>query len=406
MRLLLWLRLPTLMALWWTRLARGSSRFPRTSSPKSILVVRLDALGDLVLTTPVFRALKRSYPSARLTVVAQSAYASILASNPYIDELLFVRAARNKLLPKILRNLVGVCRLYRTELRSRSFDLAISPRWDTDEHHATLLCLLARAAIRVGYAEKTSAGKRSYNRSFDRAFDICLGPGPLQHEMLRNLAVVAAVGGQVRDDSLDVHLTDEDRRIAQMQLAGSPPGSLRVALGIGAQSPGRRWPLERYAACVRELAKDFRLQVVITCAPSEHEDALSLATMIKSPGVISDAPNIRETCAALEQCDAYLGNDTGAAHLAAAMGCATVVVSRHPVSGDPAHPNSPARFAPYCEFARVLQPEHGLQDCHQRCTHEQPHCIERICVPEVVAAVKDVLAMKRLSDVVVEASRG
>ena len=79
MRLLLWVFLPTRLAIWWSHFARKQ----RAPSPerRSFVVFRLDALGDLVLTTPLFRELKRSNPRARITAVAQEAYKSILATN-------------------------------------------------------------------------------------------------------------------------------------------------------------------------------------------------------------------------------------------------------------------------------------------------------------------------------------
>jgi heptosyltransferase-2 len=110
------------------------------------------------------------------------------------------------------------------------------------------------------------------------------------------------------------------------------------------------------------------------------------------PATISDSAAIRETCALLERCDLFIGNDTGAAHLAAAMKCPAIVISRHPRDGDSAHPNSPARFAPWGVPGCVLQPEHGLDACDTRC-HEinRPHCIMQISVPQMVAAAAGLL---------------
>jgi heptosyltransferase-2 len=277
------------------------------------------------------------------------------------------------------------------KLRKRQFDIAISPRWDTDEHLATLLCLLAHARQRVGYSEQVSKGKRCYNRGFDRAFDISLEPGPAQHEVESNLAVIEALGGTVHENQLEMHLGLEDRESAGQALRDVPEDCTLIALGIGAQSPGRRWPIERYAAVIRELAMQYSLFAVITCAPSEHPDAARLARMLPSSALISDGPNIRETCALLSRCNLFIGNDTGAAHLAAAMDCPTVVISRHPMSGDPAHPNSPERFAPWCASSRVLQPERGLGGCTVRCRHVEPHCIKQVTVADVVLAVKTML---------------
>jgi hypothetical protein len=74
------------------------------------------------------------------------------------------------------------------------------------------------------------------------------------------------------------------------------------------------------------------------------------------------------------------------------MKCSTIVISRHPKGGDPLHPNSPARFSPWGVAKRVLQPEHGLDDCDARCREiSRPHCILQIAVQDVVAAAEVLL---------------
>ena len=390
MRLLLWVWLPTRLLIWWRGLAR-KQRSPIPPESESIIIFRLDALGDLVLTTPLFRELKRSLPHSHVTAVVQSAYASVVETNPHVNEVLTLPQVRSRWLPAHTRRLLSALFFYWCKLRKRRFDVAISSRWDTDEELATFLCLLTNTGVRLGYSEHASCGKRRYNRGFDRAFDICLDPGPLRHEVERNLAIAEAVGGTVREKQLEVRLTPEDQEYADRVLQDVPEHCILIGLGIGAQSPGRRWPIERYAAVIRELAMQYSVGVVITCAPSEHADAVSLADILPCSALISDSPDIRETCALLAHCDLFTGNDSGAAHLAAAMRCPTIVISRHPKAGDPTHPNSPARFSPWCESAHVLQPERGLDGCVERCTHLEPHCIEQVTVADVVLAAKTML---------------
>lgn len=389
--LLLWVLLPTRMAIWWTRLTRRG-RTAGPTAPDSFIVFRLDALGDLVLTTPLYRELRRGYPDARITAVVQQAHRSILETNPYVDELLSLPALGRTRALKHARYLVAVLKFYWRELRGRRFDVAICPRWDSDEHLATLLCTLTGAELRVGYSERTSAGKRLFNRGFDRAFDICLDAGPVRHEVERNLATLEALGVDADDTATEIILRREEREHASRVLQGAPPDCILVALGIGAQSCGRRWPLERYAAVIQELSEELPVYTVITCAPSEHELAAQLANAVPAASTISDGAAIRETCALLERCDLFIGNDTGAAHLAAAMACPSIVISRHPLGGDPGHPNSPARFAPWGVPSRVLRPDHGLDDCDTRCRAiDQPHCILQVSVPDVVMAAKSLL---------------
>lgn len=390
MKLLFCVLLPTRLAIWWTRLTCGKNRHASTAR-HSFILFRLDALGDLVLTTPLFRELKRAYPKAHITAVVQQAYRSILESNPQVDELLSIPSVRNPAL-KHVRYLLTTLKFYWRELRGRRFDVAICPRWDTDEHLATLLCTLTTAELRIGYSERTSAGKQRFNKGFDRAFDICLDPGPLRHEVERNVGIVETLGGNVKDSATEIVLTAEDREYANRILHNVPADSVLVALGIGAQSPGRRWPLERYSAVIDELSKQVPVHTIIACAPSEHEQATRLAHALSTGSSISDSAAIRETCALLDRCDVFIGNDTGAAHLAAAMTCPTIVISRHPTHGDPEHPNSPVRFAPWGVPANVLEPERGLGGCDTRCREiGRPHCILEVSVPDVVSAAKALL---------------
>jgi len=91
----------------------------------------------------------------------------------------------------------------------------------------------------------------------------------------------------------------------------------------------------------------------------------------------------------------FVGNDTGTAHLAAAMNCPTVVVSRHPANGDPTHPNSPARFAPRGARFRVLQPQTGKGECLASCREPGTHCILQITVEKVLDAAMELLPRER-----------
>jgi ADP-heptose:LPS heptosyltransferase len=281
--------------------------------------------------------------------------------------------------------------LYRSHLRGRCFDFALVPRWDSDEHLATFLCVLTNAVRRVGYTSKTSLAKSRINCGFDSAFDICLPAGSLRHEVVRNLAIVEALGGKVSDSRLEVRLTDRDRRKAGQLLARSRPSIRLIAIGIGARSPGRRWPLERYAEVLTRLRTEQTVLPVVVCSLEERHEAERLTNLLNGKGIIVSGAPLRQTCAVLEQCALFVGNDSGCAHLAAAMNCPTIVVSRHPRNGDPGHNNSPLRFAPHGNCVRVLQPLTGRDDCKDCCRHVEPHCIEEVSADEVFATARELL---------------
>ena len=396
-------RLPTLLALWWRRYVGRTTILRSTpervlphavhsrKEPLSFIIFRLDSMGDVVMTTPLFRELKKSFPDSHLTVVVQEPYRPLLTTNPHINEVLAIPKVKARWLPAPATRLLSALRFYWEQLRPRHFDIAIVPRWDTDEHLATLLCLLTNAAQRVGYSEAASTRKTRVNGGFDAAFSLCLPAGPLWHEVFRNLEIVKVLGGKVSDSSLEIRLTDRDRRKAMQLLQTLPRGTQTVAVGIGAQSAGRRWPLERYAETLLRLHREQPVQPVIVCSGDERRDAEHLAALLRLNTIIVSGSPVRQVCAVLERCQLFLGNDSGCAHLAAAMNCKTIVISRHPRSGDPNHFNSPLRFAPHGSYVRVLQPMTGLGDCHAACSHTEPHCITGVSVDDAAGTARELL---------------
>ncbi len=385
-------RLPTMLAMFWRRhIGRAAISGVSRKDSLSFIIFRLDALGDVVMTTPLFRALKTTYPESRCTVVVQEQYKPLLVTNPHIDEILTLPRIRPAWLPRGVRRLLSATLLYWTRVRRRHFDFVISPRWDVDEHLATFLCVLTHASRRVGYSENTSAAKRLINRGFDGAYNICLPAGPVRHEILRNRAIAEVLGATALDGRLEIHLTERDRRKAAKVLANMPASTKLIALGIGANSPGRCWPLQRFADVIAELSKQHAVQPLIVCSSPELGKALQLASLLPRPPIILSGAGLREVCAVLERCELFLGNDSGAAHLAAAMDCKVIAISRHPLDGDPNHCNSPVRFAPQCAQLRVLQPPTGLEDCREGCSVFGPHCITSISVDRVVAAARTLL---------------
>jgi len=391
---LLSVRVPTYLAI--LRRARFCGKSTRNLSRRncsSIIVFRLDALGDVVMTTPLFRELKRTFPRSRCTAVVQPAFRSLLLTNPYIDEILSPPEIRPSCLPQCVKRLLGALLLGWKYLRKRRFDIVISPRWDVDGHLATLLCLLTNATRRVGYTEKASPLKQRLNRGFDAAFDLCLASASVKHEVVRNLAVVEALGGTVQDGSPEVRLTEGDRAFAASLLSCVSSEVKVIALGIGAGARARCWPLQCYAESISELQRHLQVLPVILCSLAECGQASQLQKLLNGEAIILSGTPLRQVCAVLERCDLFIGNDSGPSHLAAAVDCKTIVVSCHPQSGAPNHSNSPVRFAPYGENARVLQPATGLDSCTDHCQVREPHCITAVRVIEVVVAARAMLSV-------------
>ncbi len=233
------------------------------------------------------------------------------------------------------------------------------------------------------------------NRGFNAAFDLCLSAEQVRHEVRRNLAIAEQLGAAANEDRLEVIITDRDRRRAHRLLADVSVDAELVALGVGAHSSGRRWPLNLYAKTVNRLTSTRNIQAVILCAAAELGDALELDTLLRRSAIIVSGARLREVCAVLERSSLFIGNDSGGAHLAAAMGCRTVVISRHPQNGDPNHFNSPLRFAPHGRCVKVLQPLVGRDACRSACVEAGPHCISDVAVEDVVSTALELLTIPR-----------
>ncbi len=111
-------RVPTLLARLWRSLFCEK---PSSGSPHrgrlSIIIFRLDAMGDVVMTTPLFRELKRAFPKSRCTVVVQTAFRSLLVTNPHIDEIFTLPELRSAYLPRRAKQLLAAMLLYWRDLR-------------------------------------------------------------------------------------------------------------------------------------------------------------------------------------------------------------------------------------------------------------------------------------------------
>jgi ADP-heptose:LPS heptosyltransferase len=353
----------------------------------SILVIRPDAIGDVVMTGPFLRELRRAYPKAKISLIVGPGTANLVETCPHIDRVLTNRVLTDRLPPltrwwhPILRRFVGLS-FARRHLWPSRYDMAVVPRWGEDHFDASILALLSGAPCRVGY----SARRPTKNSAYDRFYTMVVNDRSVRHEVERNLHLLSELQTDVHDDALELWLSDEDRRFASQVLASSGAESF-VALSPGAGSPRRIWPIERYVEVGRWLV-DRGARLVVVGGPGDEGRGEQLRRIGSQAIDLTNRATVRETAAVLAHCSLFCGNDSGPMHLAAAAGVPIVEVSCHPMSGDDLHPNSPKRFGPWGVPNRVVQPETPIDDCAAGCRFEVPHCILNVRVDSVVAAIE------------------
>jgi ADP-heptose:LPS heptosyltransferase len=370
----------------------GRRRTPANSPNglgRRVLVVRLDAIGDLVLTTPFLRELRRSLTDAHITLVVKPETRALVEFCPYVDEVLtFKWEGRRWLAPFQAR--WRALRFSARYLWPRKFDLALVPRWDADRHEAMTLGYLSGAPARIGYSIRVNPTKATLNRSSEPLLTYSITRTEPRHEVERNLDILRVLGFAPSATNLEIWFTASDEGFVDELLSRSADRSSErvVAVGIGAGAPHREWPVEKIEVLIRWLIHDRRSTVILVGGLREESRAHTLQELSKERLINAvGRTSLRQTAALLGRCDLFVGNDSGPMHLASVVGIPVVEISCHPRGGDPLGENAPERFAPWGISSCVLRPPTALPPCSTSCRSEIAHCIATISVAEVQAAV-------------------
>lgn len=360
-------------------LARVFASRRRAGDPQVVAVLAPEHIGDLVFTTPLLRALRQRFPRSRLIVAATHPAADAVETCPFVDEI--VRWGEPNLRAALR---VGLA------LRRRRTELVIVPRADPSGAAAALAAVASGAPRRIGLtdqARRTARWKRLQGAPF--LTEVVRVPDSAVHEQQRRLAIAEHLGSRHPDPRAATWTTASDDRAAATFLATMPPECWRVAFGIGASAANRRWPVDRYAGLIGRLATLGPIAPVIIAGPEDAEDVRRLRDACPLPVYATLGMTLRESIAVLRRCAVFVGNDSGPAHLAAAGGLPTFVISAHPHGAeDVRHPSHPAKCGPGSPDACVLRPPAPLAaTCGGGCLSPEAHCIRAIGVATVFAAI-------------------
>jgi heptosyltransferase-2 len=334
-------------------------------SPGAILVVQTAFPGDLLLTTPLLRAVHERWPDAALWVLSRPVGLDLLAGNPAVTGVLAYDKRGAEASAR------GLWRQW-TRLRAMRFDLAILA------HRSLRSAGLARAAgipIRVAFADSPGSRLATHRvpnpggESQARRYVALMRPW-------MDEASLAAVDAR---PAIYPNGDDHDRVARLLATDGIAPDDPLVALAPGSVWPTKRWLPERFAQVADELAKaGFRTALV-----GGSEDApicrAVAARMRSHPVNLSGQTSFRESATLLGRARLVIANDSAPVHLAVAMGTPTLAIFG---------PTVPAfGFAPTGPFDRVVQAPLACRPCSPHGGHRCPlghHACMREITPAVV----------------------
>ena len=339
-------------------------------SPKKILIRSTNWIGDAIMTTPAVRTIRENFPAAEITILAYPWVADIFAASPHVDRvMLYEKKGRHK-------GLAGMWRLGR-ELGAQRFDLAILLQ---NAFSAAVLALLAGIPVRAGY--------RRDGRGLLLSHGVTIRKSTRErHQVYYYQEMLKDLGLMCSPQELFLALPDSANEWARDFLAAKAKKPV-VGLNPGAAyGPAKRWPAERYAGLAKQLAEKLGATLLVFGTAADTEAAAEIGAA--APGQVLDLTGkttLAQAMALIGLCDAFVTNDSGLMHVAAALKTPLVAIfgSTDAVATGP--------FSPKVEVVNKNLPCSPCLKTH--CPRNDFACMLEIGVDEVYAATCRLLESK------------
>lgn len=351
---------------------------PEWLAAKRVLVIRLDNLGDVLVTTPAIHAIRQSLPDASITLLASRVGAQVGTLNPDIDDVIVYGAPwmdpwrELPLDPEREQRMIA-------ELRARQFDAAvIFSSFRQSPLPTAYLCYLAGIPLRLA-ASIDGPGSLLTTRHKH--------PERMMHEVERGLDLVGAVGMSTTDDRLVLVPPPDAATNVTHLTSGRQP---LVVVHPGCSMPARTYPWELYAEVVTLLVQQLDARVVITGAEHEQPMVSSLLDRLPlevRPHVVAEAGTLGfpEFCALIDAADLTITNNTGPMHMSAALG--TPVIALFALT------NPPEQWGPWQVPHRLLYREVPCRLCYSRICPIDHECLVGVPPGEVVLTAAELLGI-------------
>ncbi len=287
---------------------------------QKILVIRNDRFGEFLLNIPALRAVKESFPRAKVHVAVAAGVKELAAAVPFVDKVIVLLAEGQS--PADLVKIVF-------QLRRERYDAAVVLNPAARAHQ---LLWWAGIPLRVGYARK-------HPFFLTHTVDDVKALGR-KHEVENNLDLIALLGCRTKDTSLviDVPAAVEAEVVRKW---GLDPAALYVAVHPWTSDPVKQWLLGNFEHLVTRLAENSSRRVIIIGRPESWHLSFSVPAL---PGIIDlrGQTTLIEAAAILKHCAVLVSCDSGPVHLAASVGTPVVALFRNDMPG-----KSPERWGPW-----------------------------------------------------------
>ena len=258
---------------------------------KKVLIIRFSSIGDIVLTSPIPRSLKKSHPDYEIHFLSKKANTDLLIHNPHIDQLHILKDSLSETIQ---------------ELKQEKFDYIL------DLHHNLRSFLIKlRLGVKARSFPKENWAKYKMVHFKDRGIK-------LDHIVERYASTLSLIGSKLDEEGLELHLPAGLEGQAQELLKKNlgVVSQKPLAIVLGAKHATKRWPAHHFIELIQGLGE----AVVLIGGPDAKEEAEEIRSAVQTPVYNSVGKlSLLESAALLKQCRAVVAHDTGFMHIAAAF---------------------------------------------------------------------------------------
>ncbi|WP_194720963.1 lipopolysaccharide heptosyltransferase II [Noviherbaspirillum malthae] len=343
---------------------------------RRILCIRLDYMGDVLMSTPAIRALKQSHPGSSITLLTSASGAAAARHVPEIDEVIEYAAPWMKSSavhsPADDMNMIA-------RLSQGGYDAAvIFTVYSQNPLPAAMMCYLAGIPLRLAHCRENPYQMLSHWVRDPEPDEI------VRHEVRRQLDLVASVGATADDERMSFSVPPQDMEAARNLLGAIGVGSERpwIVMHPGATAQSRRYPPAHWKAAAQRLAERLDCPLLFTGGRDEAGLIDDIRDGLPQAFSLAGKLSLGELAGVISLAPLLISNNTGPAHLAAAVG--TPVVDLYALT-NPQH-------TPWQVANRVLYHDVPCRNCYKSiCPQGHHHCLTKVDPDRVVSAALELL---------------
>ncbi len=337
---------------------------------KRLLIRSTNWIGDAIMTTPAVRAIRHNFPDARIDMLAKPWVAPVFAHSPHVDRVVAYDANGRH------RGIGGVLRLA-GDLRASRYDAAILFQ---NAVEAAIIAFLAGVPRRIGF--DTDARRLLLTHPVRRTRAI-----KSIHQTGYYLKILEGAGLSTGRPTLELHLDPRDTRQAEQMLKQFGVASDQPIVGLNPSAtfgPAKQWFPERYAALGDRLHEELGASILIFGGPSDRDLGRTITRLMASPAFdLSGRTSLGQAMAMIDRCTAFVTNDSGLMHVAAALNTPLVAVFGS---------TNATTTSPFSDTSRIVRVPIDCSPCMKPiCPLGHMNCMRRVSVDMVADAVKDLL---------------